>query len=46
MEQVENFEENSDMNTSSTNIYQYKPANATLKVAEESIYYGPKRDGK
>lgn len=46
MEQVENFEENSDMNTSSTNIYQYSPVDTTLKVAEESTYYGLKKDGE
>lgn len=46
MEQVENFEENSDMNTSSTNIYQYTPVDTVLKVAEESTYYGLKKDGE
>ena len=39
MEQVENFEENSDTGTAGTsgnaNLYQYAPIDTNLKVAEE-----------
>lgn len=47
MEQVENFEENSDMTTAGTsgnaNLYQYAPVDITLKVAEEPAPYGKKK---
>ncbi|MFR6598719.1 MAG: type I restriction enzyme endonuclease domain-containing protein, partial [Finegoldia magna] len=47
MEQVENFEENSDTGTAGTsgnaNPYQYAPVYTTLKVAEESSSYGKKK---
>ena len=50
MEQVENFEENSDMTTAGTSgnakLYQYTPVDTVLKVAEESTYYGLKKDGE
>lgn len=50
MEQVENFEENSDMTTAGTSgnakLYQYTPVDTALKVAEESTYYGLKKDGE
>ena len=47
MEQVENFEENSDMTTAGTDgntkIYQYASDDTTLKVAEELAHYGKKK---
>lgn len=50
MEQVENFEDNSDMTTAGTSgnakLYQYTPVDTVLKVAEESTYYGLKKDGE
>ncbi|MDD4690981.1 type I restriction endonuclease subunit R [Eubacterium aggregans] len=47
MEQVENFEENSDVTSASSQsakIYSYTPAKNLSMVAEEKIPYGEKKD--
>ena len=46
MEQVENFEENSDVATANTSsnarLYQYASPETTLKIAESPVTYGKK----
>ena len=45
MEQVENFEENSDAHSSNLDkIHQYSPIKSDLKIAEGSASYGINKD--